>query len=421
MTRAARGARRARSTSAASRAVDAASLDGRGRLDHVADRPERRRQDDALQHRRRVRAPRAAGRVRSTASGSTAGRRTRSRGAGSCGRSRRPSADAHDRAREHARSRRPGASGRALLALVGDAARRSGGASASSSERALGAARGSSASTALADDYAGTLSGGQRKLLEFTRALMTEPRMLLLDEPMAGVNPTLARSSSTASRALRDEDRPHLPAHRARPRDGHVRQRPGDRHERGTRDRDRHAGRGTRGSGVIDAYLGTHGPGRAVSTGAPVLTALDLSPATASSTILHGVSVVVPAGRVRLGDRAERRRQVHAAEGDLRARRPPRREASASTSTETTSSSPRLAPHELTRLGLNYVPQLDNVFPNMSVAGEPRDRRGARPEAAGARLERDLRRVPGARAAPPAARRHALGRRAARCSRSRGR
>jgi ABC-type branched-subunit amino acid transport system ATPase component len=44
----------------------------------------------------------------------------------------------------------------------------------------------------LADDYAGTLSGGQRKLLEFGRALMTRPRMVLLDEPMAGVAPALA-------------------------------------------------------------------------------------------------------------------------------------------------------------------------------------------------------------------------------------
>jgi branched-chain amino acid transport system ATP-binding protein len=42
-----------------------------------------------------------------------------------------------------------------------------------------------------AADYAGTLSGGQRKLLEFARALMAEPRMVILDEPMAGVNPTL--------------------------------------------------------------------------------------------------------------------------------------------------------------------------------------------------------------------------------------
>jgi ABC-type branched-subunit amino acid transport system ATPase component len=44
----------------------------------------------------------------------------------------------------------------------------------------------------LANDYAGTLSGGQRKLLEFGRALMTHPRMVLLDEPMAGVAPALA-------------------------------------------------------------------------------------------------------------------------------------------------------------------------------------------------------------------------------------
>lgn len=46
----------------------------------------------------------------------------------------------------------------------------------------------------LKDEYAGNLSGGQKKLLDLARALMAEPKMLLLDEPMAGVNPTLTKS-----------------------------------------------------------------------------------------------------------------------------------------------------------------------------------------------------------------------------------
>ena len=56
-----------------------------------------------------------------------------------------------------------------------------------------------------ADDYAGTLSGGERKLLDFARVLMTEPRLILLDEPMAGVNPTLAAQLLEHMLAAREE------------------------------------------------------------------------------------------------------------------------------------------------------------------------------------------------------------------------
>ena len=44
------------------------------------------------------------------------------------------------------------------------------------------------------DDFAASLSGGQRKLLEMARALMTDPTLVMLDEPMAGVNPALTQS-----------------------------------------------------------------------------------------------------------------------------------------------------------------------------------------------------------------------------------
>ncbi len=55
------------------------------------------------------------------------------------------------------------------------------------------------------NEYAGTLSGGQRKLLEMARALMTEPTLVMLDEPMAGVNPALKQSLNEHIRGLRDD------------------------------------------------------------------------------------------------------------------------------------------------------------------------------------------------------------------------
>jgi len=58
----------------------------------------------------------------------------------------------------------------------------------------------------LKDEYAGNLSGGQRKLLDFARAMMAHPRILLLDEPFAGVNPTLRLGLTRLIEKLQSEE-----------------------------------------------------------------------------------------------------------------------------------------------------------------------------------------------------------------------
>jgi len=58
---------------------------------------------------------------------------------------------------------------------------------------------------ALRDELAGNLSTGQKKLLELGRALMADPALVLLDEPAAGVNPTLMRALVGVLRKMRDE------------------------------------------------------------------------------------------------------------------------------------------------------------------------------------------------------------------------
>jgi len=55
------------------------------------------------------------------------------------------------------------------------------------------------------EDFAGSLSGGQRKLLEMARALMVQPELVMLDEPMAGVNPALKQSLLGHVKTLRDD------------------------------------------------------------------------------------------------------------------------------------------------------------------------------------------------------------------------
>jgi ABC-type branched-subunit amino acid transport system ATPase component len=59
----------------------------------------------------------------------------------------------------------------------------------------------------LANEHAKALSGGQKKLLELARAMMTEPALVLLDEPVAGVNPTLAGSLMDLIDRLRRDGR----------------------------------------------------------------------------------------------------------------------------------------------------------------------------------------------------------------------
>ena len=58
----------------------------------------------------------------------------------------------------------------------------------------------------LKDEYAGSLSGGQKKLLELARSMMADPKMVLLDEPGAGVNPTLMRKLTANIRKLCQEN-----------------------------------------------------------------------------------------------------------------------------------------------------------------------------------------------------------------------
>lgn len=57
----------------------------------------------------------------------------------------------------------------------------------------------------LKDEYAGNLSGGQKKLLEFGRTMMTDPELILLDEPGAGINPTLMKRLNTYITELQEE------------------------------------------------------------------------------------------------------------------------------------------------------------------------------------------------------------------------
>ena len=96
------------------------------------------------------------------------------------------------------------------------------------------------------EDFAGSLSGGQRKLLEMARALMAEPELVMLDEPMAGVNPALKQSLLDHVKSLRDEGT-HRAVRRARHGHGARHLRLGDRDGPGARSSRGPAARGDAG------------------------------------------------------------------------------------------------------------------------------------------------------------------------------
>lgn len=222
------------------------------------------------------------------------------------------------------------------------------------------------------DDYAGTLSGGQRKLLELARALMTEPSMVLLDEPMAGINPTLGRRLLEHMEELRSErgvtflfvehDMDVVMNHSdevvVMAQGAVIAQAPPEE----IRGDDR----------VVSAYLG----GRPGDEAEPAVSArpdqgrqapvLGVSGLVAGYTrevdILNGVDLEVPQGSIVtiVGPNGAGKSTlmksifglVKPREGSIRLK-----------DGEITGQ----APHTVTRRGVSYVPQLDNVFPNLTV------------------------------------------------------
>jgi branched-chain amino acid transport system ATP-binding protein len=224
--------------------------------------------------------------------------------------------------------------------------------------------------TEVADAYAGQLSGGQRKLLELARALMLEPTMVLLDEPMAGVNPVLGRRLMEHIHRLRDErgltfffvehDMDAVMRHADEVvvvAQGRVLvEGPPAEVQADTR--------------VVDAYLGSASgpqpPSPAVESGETrplVLRVEDLVAGYVPGVdILRGVHVEVREGEIVTivgPNGAGKSTLVKALVGILR----PRAGRIFLRGDEITD----LSGHEIVHKGVAYVPQRDNVFPSLTV------------------------------------------------------
>ena len=196
------------------KAVDGVSMRCRPRRDRRADRPERRRQDDAFQSRRRnrqavVRRDPARRTPRSAAIRPIA---ASPHGLGRTFQIPRPFPDMtlSKISWLPRRDRRASASSPNWFAARGVSPRKN---------TAISTARMRS-STSLPSPGSRTsrraiLSGGQRKLLELARVMMADPALVLLDEPAAGVNPSLVETIIVADRRAQSPGG-HLPGHRAR-------------------------------------------------------------------------------------------------------------------------------------------------------------------------------------------------------------
>ena len=223
------------------------------------------------------------------------------------------------------------------------------------------------------EDFAGSLSGGQRKLLEMARALMADPELVMLDEPMAGVNPALKQSLLGHVKSLRDEGRTVLfvehdmdmvrdisdwvivmaqgqivaegppdsvmadqrgdrrlprrpPRHRP-----HARRRrrssppPRRRSPRSTRRSSRDRGQQRRRRAMADdRHRSDRATCRAARSTSPPPRARSCAPTTWSPAtcpgvnILNGADLYCQRGRAGRDHRAQRRRQVHPAQGAVR-------------------------------------------------------------------------------------------------------
>jgi branched-chain amino acid transport system ATP-binding protein len=236
-----------------------------------------------------------------------------------------------------------------------------------------------------ADDYAGTLSGGQRKLLELARALMTDPETVLLDEPMAGINPTLGHTLLEHMQQLRREqdvtflfvehDMDVVMNHS----DDVIVMAQGRVIAQGAPKEIREN------QEVVDAYLGgsagaeeVEAPSRegiyarpsepdpAAEPKKAAESVLQVSELVAGYTpevdILNGVDVVVNRGEIVTivgPNGAGKSTLMKSIFGLL----PPRSGRVELRGQEITGEQP----HNVTRRGLSYVPQLDNVFPSLTV------------------------------------------------------